>query len=105
MRAIGRPSAFEQTTALRSCPNGPAIGFSFPNDFYCLTAPNFKDTPVFVVNRNDQSNGLVLTCPAEPTSAITVMVLITQLHHVRLALRRQLAGRFEIDWEGSGVCR
>jgi len=32
------------------------------------------------------------------------MVLISQLHRVRLALRRQLAGiALEIDWEGSGV--
>jgi len=43
----------------------------------------------------DQSNGLVLTCPAEPTYAITVMILISQLHHVRLALRRQPAGKRE----------
>jgi len=57
-------------------------------------------------DRNDQSNGLVLTFPAEPTYAITAMILISQLHHVRLALRRQLAGIvYEIDWEGSGVCR
>jgi hypothetical protein len=51
-------------------------------------------------DRNDQSNGLVLTCPAEPTYAITVMILISQLHHVRLALRRRLAGTVpEIGWE------
>jgi hypothetical protein len=34
------------------------------------------------------------------------MVLISLLHHIRLAQRRQLAGIvLEIDWEGSGVCR
>ena len=46
----------------------------------------------FSSDRNDQSNGLVLTCPAEPAYAITVMILISQLDHVRLALSRQLAG-------------
>jgi hypothetical protein len=28
---------------------------------------------------------------SQPTYAITVMILISQLHHVRLALRRQLS--------------
>jgi hypothetical protein len=44
------------------------------------------------------------TCPAEPTYAITGLILISQSSHVRLALRGQLARKRE-NRPGGGLVK